>query len=151
MQTCSKCKKEKELDQFYKGNKKNGTVSACKECMRLVSAARSYAGRRRNPEKEMLSRSKSNARIAGVDFNITVEDCTIPEFCPVLGIPMVSSSPRVNGNINPNSPSLDRLIPSKGYTKGNVRVISWRANSLKGNGTLQELESICKYMRESQC
>ena len=41
-----------------------------------------------------------------------------------------------------SSPSLDRIIPSLGYVKGNIRVISFRANTLKNNATLSELELI---------
>lgn len=45
-----------------------------------------------------------------------------------------------------SSPSLDRLIPAKGYVKGNVRVISRRANCLKSNGTLEEFRAVMAYM-----
>lgn len=41
-----------------------------------------------------------------------------------------------------NSFSLDRIIPGKGYVVGNVRIISWRANQLKSNGTVEEFEKI---------
>ena len=36
---------------------------------------------------------------------------------------------------SPNSPSLDRLIPEKGYTKSNVQFISFKANRIKNNGS----------------
>jgi hypothetical protein len=39
-----------------------------------------------------------------------------------------------------NSPSLDRLVPEKGYVAGNVRVISDKANRLKGDRTLSQLQ-----------
>jgi hypothetical protein len=149
MKTCSKCKVEKESDQFSKGANKDGLSSWCKDCARTLSKSSHYASRRSNPAKALLSYARGNARRAGIEFNLTVEDCFIPEVCPVLGIPLVPFAEKVNGNINPNSPSLDKMIPSRGYTKGNVQVISWRANRLKSDATLQELESICKYMRYS--
>lgn len=40
------------------------------------------------------------------------------------------------------SPSLDRLDSSKGYVKGNVRVISKRANQLKNNATVEEMRMV---------
>ena len=47
--------------------------------------------------------------------------------CPVLGIPLKVN---VGGNrMSDNSPTLDKFIPSKGYAKGNVQIINWRANS----------------------
>ena len=43
---------------------------------------------------------------------------------------------------NPSQPSPDKIDPSKGYVKGNIRVISWRANNLRCNGTLEEFEAL---------
>lgn len=43
------------------------------------------------------------------------------------------------------SPSLDRLIPSKGYVKGNVVVVSWRANRLKNNASLADLRALVDF------
>ena len=60
----------------------------------------------------------------------------IPEKCPVLGIPLGGVTSRGGSD---NSPSVDRIIPENGYIRGNVRIISKRANVLKNNGTLDEL------------
>ena len=43
-----------------------------------------------------------------------------------------------------NSPSIDRIDSNKGYIKGNVRIISLRANMMKNDANLQELEEFCK-------
>ena len=45
-----------------------------------------------------------------------------------------------------NSPSIDRLIPELGYIKGNVNVISLRANIIKNNATKDELIKIANWM-----
>ena len=45
-----------------------------------------------------------------------------------------------------NSPSLDKIIPKKGYTKNNISVISYRANTIKSDGRLDEFVKIYKYM-----
>ena len=39
-----------------------------------------------------------------------------------------------------DSPTIDKLIPSLGYTKGNVWIVSRRANMIKSDATLEELE-----------
>jgi len=52
------------------------------------------------------------------------------------------------GKVSDNSYSLDRIDPSKGYVKGNVEVISHRANTLKSNATIEELEKVIQYMRK---
>ena len=50
---------------------------------------------------------------------------------------------------NKNKASLDKLIPELGYIPGNVFVVSWRANTLKSNMNISELEMILKYMRDN--
>lgn len=44
-----------------------------------------------------------------------------------------------------NAPSIDRFDNNKGYEKGNVAVISWRANNLKRDATLDELQKVVKW------
>ena len=56
----------------------------------------------------------------------------IPDVCPVLGIPL-DQDPKGKGERSDNSPSLDKFIPSLGYVKGNIHIISWRANHLKND------------------
>lgn len=83
----------------------------------------------------MVASAKSRAKQNGLPFDLAPEDITIPEFCPILGI-------RIRKGTNYpclSSPSLDRITPANGYVKGNVRVISQRANGLRSNATLQEL------------
>lgn len=92
----------------------------------------------------MLRSAKARATKAGVPFALTERDIIIPHTCPALGIPI-----RV-GNIQAtdNSPSLDRVVPSLGYVPGNIVVISNRANRIKNNATVPELEAIARYYRE---
>ncbi len=40
--------------------------------------------------------------------------------------------------------SLDKIIPELGYTKGNVWVVSYRANSIKNDASIDELRMIVK-------
>jgi hypothetical protein len=43
------------------------------------------------------------------------------------------------------SPSLDKIIPEKGYVKGNVVWVSRRANRIKSDASLKELEQLYKF------
>jgi hypothetical protein len=90
-------------------------------------------------EYRMLTRAKSRAKIGNIPFNLTLEDISIPDTCPLLGIP-IEVQPKKG--YHPNSPSLDKIIPEKGYIKGNVWVISNRANTLKNDATLTELKTL---------
>ena len=89
-------------------------------------------------EYKMLARAKSRAKKNNLAFNIELADIIIPERCPLLGIKIESTEVRNS----PNNPSLDKIIPEKGYIKGNVWVISNRANTLKNDATLTELKTL---------
>ena len=96
---------------------------------------------RQNPTFEMRRAAKKRARKRGLPFDLKRTDIVIPEYCPVLGIPLFKNAGRV-GN---NSPTIDRIDPAKGYTKDNILVISYRANKLKGDATLDELKRIYSF------
>jgi len=90
----------------------------------------------------MLYSARKRSKTKNLDFNIELSDIQIPEFCPVLNIRLVPGRQLGAGNRSDDTPSLDRIVPSLGYTKGNVRVISWRANRLKSDATPEELENL---------
>lgn len=98
--------------------------------------------RAKNPAAIMVRQAQQRARRQGVACDLKVGDITIPARCPVLGIKLLSGRPHDAAN-----PSLDRMKPHLGYVKENVRVISWRANNLKRDGTIEEFEQIVAYMR----
>jgi len=92
------------------------------------------------PVKFMVTAARKRAKDKGLPFNIEESDLIIPAACPVLGIPLIVGEAQSD-----NSPSLDRLIPELGYIKGNVRVISRRANRIKNDATPDELYKVWKY------
>lgn len=47
----------------------------------------------------------------------------------------------------PESPSLDRLIPERGYVPGNVAVISWRANTIKSNADYRQIGAVYRWLK----
>ncbi len=71
-------------------------------------------------------------------FDLTLDDIVIPSVCPLLGIPL----DREAKSWTSNKPSLDRVDPRRGYTKDNVWVVSWRANRIKSDATLKELQNM---------
>lgn len=96
--------------------------------------------RRLNVAAALFGRAKARALAKGVPFTITVADIVVPAMCPALGLPMVLGGDREN------SPTLDRVIPALGYVPGNVRVISYRANRIKTDATIEELRGITAYL-----
>lgn len=99
--------------------------------------------RRKRPEVHMLNRVRTRARKKALAFNLTAEDIHIPTHCPVLGIRLSIGA----GRATDNSPELDRIDNRKGYVRGNVMVISRRANRIKNDATVAELEKIASFYR----
>jgi len=100
---------------------------------------------------KMVQKARERAKEKNVPFDIDLdyirsmvgENAEHASHCPVFGIPLAWSQQRNNGyGPLPNSPSLDRIDPSKGYVKGNVWVISCRANAIKNDATHEELKRV---------
>lgn len=77
------------------------------------------------------------------EWNIEFNDLSFPTHCPILGIELnYSASYRSD-----DSPSFDRIDSSKGYVKGNVAIMSWRANRIKNDGTAEEHQRIADFIK----
>jgi hypothetical protein len=92
----------------------------------------------------MFDRAKVRARIKNIEFNIKHEDVNIPKICPILGIEIFKGK----DSSCDNSPSLDRIDNTKGYTKENIRVISQRANQSKNEASFEEYEKIYLFYKQ---
>ena len=93
--------------------------------------------------RSLYRRAKKRAAYLKVPFTITLDDIQVPKNCPIFGFPL-----KVNvGRYGDDSPSLDRIIPKLGYVPGNVIVISQRANVLKRDASLEELEALVRGLR----
>lgn len=104
-------------------------------------AAYMRESRRLRPKVHMLVRARSRAKAKGVPFDISVDDITIPKRCPVLNLPLRVS----DGYADDHSPELDRIVPSRGYVRGNVIVVSRRANRIKNDATVKELQQVASF------
>lgn len=98
-----------------------------------------------NYSRYLWRSAKNRAKMLSIEFNITPDDIVIPIICPVLGFPLQNGIFEKQKN-REFCPSLDRIDPIKGYTKGNVRVISYRANRWKSDMTLDEMRKIVQDM-----
>lgn len=101
-----------------------------------------------NPCYNMYANAKKRAKDQGVPFEILLSDLTIPSHCPLLGIPLIKGTKHYTDS----SPTLDKIIPSLGYIKNNIQVISMRANRIKDNASFQEFELIYQnWKRQRDC
>lgn len=140
---CVTCRRVLPFDRFSLA--KNGIFGRyyqCKEC-RKPESKRYFANR--STEARLLHKAKSRVAKSGKEFSINIDDITVPSHCPILGMPLA----RGTNEWYDHSPSLDRIDPNKGYVPGNVQVISHRANMLKSNATLEELEALLTWMKQN--
>jgi hypothetical protein len=98
----------------------------------------------RNPIRYMVNGAKMRAAKLGVPFDLDWRAIEIPNYCPVLGVPLKRGKV---GEPRRASPSLDRLVPSLGYVQSNVRVISQEANAIKQSKSLEEMRAFVADMR----
>ena len=134
---CGRCKLDKKLSDFREVQGGKFLSWLCKPCSTEYN--KQWL---KDHRKKLWYAAKARSVSKKIDFNITMEDITIPEYCPVFKIKLEQS----NTKQADNSPSLDRIDNSKGYEKGNIRVISWKANRAKGDSTLEELKQLINYM-----
>jgi len=131
---CKLCNIEKSITEFHKDKRMlYGVGNRCKSCRRNNSVIQYNNS---SIEYRMYYRAKSRARRKNWDFNIEISDIVIPEICPILKKPI-------------DVPSIDRIDSSKGYIKGNIQIISTRANMLKNNASINELELILEHLKEA--
>lgn len=52
----------------------------------------------------------------------------------------------MDGKRHDAAPSVDRIVPSLGYTTSNIAIICWRCNEVKHDATLSELRLIVRWL-----
>ena len=145
---CVNCGEIKNFSEFHPFrevckicHKKNGFLWATNNKSRRKTL--NELCRRRSPERQILNRTKCRARKSGTEFNLELKDIIIPTKCPILDIDIFVCE----GGMKDNSPSIDRIDNNKGYIKGNIQIISNRANRIKSDSSLEELEKLFYYMK----
>jgi len=152
IRTCYSCGVDKPLSDFCKDKHKAlGHAHQCKSCRtefrnrpeeKIKQQERRSHKKHKDPRGVLLSAAKSRAKAEGLPFSLVISDLYIPPVCPVLGIPL-----EVGTVANRDySPSIDRIIPELGYTAKNTQIISYRANMIKNNATLDELRRVAAFV-----
>ena len=171
---CFRCKQDKLLTEY--NNRMGGLHPWCRECANAYQK-KYYAGgpetekhksrlRKRYREKKikepwlmMYKGIKYRAKQKSLDFDLTPEyiKSIWTDTCPILGIPLYpavfeSGGTRHTCKAKPqtNSPTMDRIDSDKGYIKGNVCIMSYRANMIKNCGTLDEHRKIVSFLERQE-
>lgn len=172
MKKCTKCLAEKELSEFYKSKgSKDGHTYNCKSChaayreskreeakvymQNLRAEKRDEINKKKRDSwqnqdfrKKLICQVRARSKTRGIEFNLELEDIPYTEICPLLGCKLIPGTK----NDYEYTHSLDRIDPNKGYIKGNVWVMSKKANSMKNNATIEELiqfaENVLKFWKK---
>lgn len=168
MKVCSYCKIKKSSKEFHKNkNNKDGFSIYCKKCFKEIQKEWEE---KVNYKEKYKDRIKKNNKLWYNNnyLKIKIRDCieraikiNVPYdtkedlynyLNPIYkkGICECCSKKLVIGSKNMpenNSPSLDRLIPEKGYVIGNISLLCNRCNTLKSNATPDELFIIADWYK----
>ena len=122
-------------------------AQSIKRTQRQIRRYKKYGDTSQELYKEKRRRfynKKANAKRTGIPFTISFGEIEWPMVCPVFGTPI----DYLASGISENSPSLDQIVPGKGYVPGNVAVMSWRANRIKNDGTLEEHVKVVTWLEK---
>ena len=136
MKQCVKCKSSMPIDRNH---------IWCTPCHSQYDKERYHNDRINNPAKILWRNAKLRARKRSIEFNITVQDIIIPNKCPIYNKAFEYGEKGAPGDW---APTLDRINPNKGYIRDNIAVISYRANTIKNKGTVEDLRKILTWLEE---
>lgn len=129
---------------------RNGTTKNCGDTKKHKSnrggAQYILHGLADTAKYKMYMAAKFRAKQQSIPFTLTLSEMPdIPERCPVFGFKLEHRNG--HGTFD-RSPSLDKIIPEKGYVSGNVQIISGKANKMKSNATVEEVGRLYQYLLE---
>jgi hypothetical protein len=96
--------------------------------------------------KQLYNNLKASAKRRNIPFDLSptdIDDIGIPLTCPILNMPIFF----YRDSVQPDSISFDRVDSTKGYTRDNLVIVSYRANKIKSDATLDELEKVFNYYK----
>jgi hypothetical protein len=160
---CCRCKKLKPRSEFW--NKTSSTDGLGYHCISCDKEEKADVC----PFKRWFIRKRANAKQRGTEFTIEPDDIPgvkiekysgigsyrnipysswigteYPKICSKWNIKIFWGKDYANGWSTYNSPSLDRIDPTKGYIPGNVRLVCNSCNSAKSNCPPDEWDIIEK-------
>jgi len=147
---CTSCKKKIKQKNFRKIIRSNwiGFYPQCKNCESSLMKIKNS----KKPIPQMLSNAKIRAKEKSVDFNLTFEYLKkiFPQDnkCPVIGVNFQFGYKNLDKKNTDFAPSLDRIIPEKGYVEGNVIVVCNIVNRVKSDSTVKILEKVFKFYKK---
>lgn len=100
----------------------------------------------RSHKDKMIGWAKYRHKYGSYDgtFDLAESDLDWPEFCPALGIKLRYEAQRSRSA--DDAPTIDRIDSSLGYVRGNVQILSRKANRIKNDGSPEEVMRVAVFM-----
>jgi len=147
---CTVCKKYLTLDNFLIVNNKHwkGIKTACRNCSNLEMKKNYF----KNPIPQILYNAKSRSKEKNIPFDIDTDylKSIFPKdnMCPALNIPFQMGYKDEIKKNKDYAPSLDRIVPKKGYVKGNLVFVCDIVNRIKSNSTTEIIEKTLNFYKK---
>ncbi len=143
-----------DIGNCYVSNYKN-TIYKCNTCFIACANSKKINWRKAktvgSPQHltDLLQAARRRARQFNLPFNLKVKDLRkiITTHCPVFGFKFEINKKDIKNNWE-TSPSLDRVVPSKGYVKENIVIVSMLANSIKCSATPTQILKVGNFYKE---
>ncbi len=154
IKTCNFCKTILTANNSFYYN--NNPKLICHRCNKERCSLRRMKSSKDDLRKfrllTLLSSSKRRAKEKKFEFNLDFEwlDKNTPELCPIFKTKLIFSILQINKKrigANLFAPSIDRVDNSKGYTKENCIIVSFKANTIKNMATIDELCQVADFYK----
>lgn len=151
---CSECQAARAKEKYTRGWRQDTTTRKQINTRWNTSGKGAVAKQRwreKNPKRAWAVYATSGAKFRATrarmpfDLDSTYILSITPDVCPVFGTEFKFIG---NGQITPDSATLDKLKPELGYVRGNVAVISMKANAIKNAFTSEDVLRVGQWMQE---
>jgi len=148
LKQCTRCKQNLTLDNYTIAKRSGwqGPRARCRNCCNLEMKENYF----KNPFPQFLSNSKIRSKNKNIPFSINVEylKSIFPKdnMCPVLKVPFQFGYKHEKNK--DYAPSLDRIIPEKGYVEGNLIFVCDIVNRVKSNASTEILEKVSNFYKK---
>ncbi len=147
LKMCTKCKIEKSIDLFFvKNSSKDGLASSCKMCSSTKESFNKWYLSAAGKAKFLFWRYQKKAISKNIPFDLTIErieKAITVGICERTGIAFDLSDSC--GEINPLTPSIDKIDSKGGYTLDNVQIVCQWYNAAKGTMSDDQLFEFMRY------
>ena len=143
-----------DIGNCYASNYKN-TIYKCNTCFIIFATSKKSKLRKEKTVgspihlADLAKGARARARKYDLPFNLKAKDLReiITARCPIFGFKFEINKQNTKNNWR-NSPSLDRIVPDKGYVKDNIIIVSLMANSIKNQATPKEIQKVATFYKK---